>query len=78
MYEQDRVPWVIAVLLQLAHDAMRLIPCGVMVWEMHTIGIVERRVVGGANHEMIAGHVICPGFGRISPPATATDRDFTF
>jgi hypothetical protein len=45
---------------------------------MHTIGIVERRVVGGANHKMIAGHVISPGFDRISPLATATDRDFTF
>ena len=31
-----------------------------MVWQMHTIRIVVR-VVGGANHKMIAGHVISSG-----------------
>ena len=50
---------------------MPLIPRSLMVWQIHTIGIVVR-VVGGTNHKMIAGYVISPGFGRIPPIG---DRD---
>jgi hypothetical protein len=83
MYEQDGIPWLIAALPQFAHDANPVIPCGLLVWQMHAIGIVVC-MVGFANDEVITRHVISSAFGSVlfivllSPLATATYRNLTF
>jgi hypothetical protein len=63
VYDQGGVPQTTAAVFQFTHDAVPMIFCGVMVWQMHTIGIVVR-VVRFANHEIIAGAVSLNSSGK--------------
>ena len=66
VYEQGGVVGTITALSQFSHDPMPMFPCRLMVREMGTVRIIMR-VVGRADHKMIARHVV--------PPDIAERRD---
>jgi len=53
MYEQS--PVLMAVFSEFTHDTMPMFPCRLMVRKIYTVRIVKR-VIGGADHKMIARH----------------------
>src|SRR5262249_48138421 len=56
-YDQGSVSGTITAVFQFTHNAVPMIFCDFMVWQLHAIRIVAR-VVRFANDKMMARHVI--------------------